>query len=271
MRPRVCAALLLATVIAAPARMEGSTKCPWPASLDAVAAAPGNHRVVLENEHVRVLDVTVAPGEREALHAHCRPSVMYLMQEGVYRDYDAEGRVIEEVEVAPPAAQFPMTLWLGPQPPHSVHNIDSRPTRLLRVELKGEDPQPPARAEEEIRRLEEIEWARAVRQKDKAWFERHLADDLVVTTGRTGRVTTKEDEIADILRTGASAASDQVTDLRIRAYGNMAIATFRLTAGGTDATGPYERTARYTESWIHRDGRWQLVASHSSLIPAAAK
>ncbi len=61
---------------------------------------------------------------------------MYLMQEGIYRDYDAEGRVIEEVTTPPPATQFPMTLWLGPQAPHSVHNLDGKPTRLLRVELK---------------------------------------------------------------------------------------------------------------------------------------
>lgn len=115
---------------------KGAVDCAWPASLDAVAAAPDNHRIVLENEFVRVLDVTVAPGEREHLHAHCRSSVMYLMQEGVYRDYDAEGRVIEEVTAAPPSSQFPMTLWLAPQAPHSVHNLDSRPTRLLRVELK---------------------------------------------------------------------------------------------------------------------------------------
>ena len=43
---------------------------------------------------------------------------MYLMQEGVYRDYDATGRIVEEVRVSPPASRFPMTLWLGPQAPH---------------------------------------------------------------------------------------------------------------------------------------------------------
>ena len=122
----------------APATAEAgvASRCAWPESLDAVVAAPGNHRVVLENEHVRVLDVTVAPGEREPLHAHCLPSVMYLMQEGVYRDYDASGKLVEEVTVAPPDSLFPMVLWLDPQAPHSVHNLDSRPTRLLRVELK---------------------------------------------------------------------------------------------------------------------------------------
>jgi hypothetical protein len=110
--------------------------CPWPDSLDAVAAAPGNHKVLLENEHVRVLDVTVQPGEREPLHAHCRSSVMYIMHEGLYRDYDSRGQLLEAVEIAPPPSTYPMTLWLDPQAPHSVHNLDPSPTRLLRVELK---------------------------------------------------------------------------------------------------------------------------------------
>jgi hypothetical protein len=113
-----------------------SPPCAWPESLDAVVAAPGNHKVLFENEQVRVLDVTVAPGESEPLHAHCRPSVLYVMSEGIYRDYDAAGNVIEEQKVAPPASAFPVTLWMGPQAPHAVENLDTTPVRLLRVELK---------------------------------------------------------------------------------------------------------------------------------------
>lgn len=110
--------------------------CAWPPSLDAATAAPANHRVALENERVRVLDVTVAPGEREAVHAHCRASVLYVMQRSVRRHYDAEGRVVEDVRVAPPASSLPTTLWVEPQAPHAVHNLDAGPVRLLRVELK---------------------------------------------------------------------------------------------------------------------------------------
>lgn len=113
-----------------------SPTCPWPDSLDAVAAAPANHRVVLENEHVRVLDVTVQPGEREPLHAHCRSSVMYLMYEGIYKDYGPGDELLSEVSESPSDAQYPMTLWVDPQGPHAVHNLDSRAVRLLRVEIK---------------------------------------------------------------------------------------------------------------------------------------
>jgi hypothetical protein len=113
-----------------------TTKCAWPPELDAVEAAPKNHRVLLENDRVRVLDVTVAPGEREAVHAHCWPSVMYVMYEGVDRNYDAEGRLIGEQKVAPPRAQFPQVFWLENTPPHAVENLDSEPIHLVRFELK---------------------------------------------------------------------------------------------------------------------------------------
>ena len=118
------------------ARSPAGKPCEWPDSLDAVAAAPNNHKVVIENDRVRVLDVTVAPGEMENLHAHCRSSVMYLMYEGIYKDYGPNGELVAEAKEAAPAEQFPMTLWLDPQGPHRVHNLDPKPVRLLRVELK---------------------------------------------------------------------------------------------------------------------------------------
>jgi Na+-transporting methylmalonyl-CoA/oxaloacetate decarboxylase gamma subunit len=39
--------------------------CPWPENLDAVKAA--------ENEHVRVLEVAIAPHSKEPIHTHCWP------------------------------------------------------------------------------------------------------------------------------------------------------------------------------------------------------
>jgi hypothetical protein len=120
-----------ATSVAAPV-----TECSWPAELDAVVAAPKNHKVVLENNRVRVLDVTVAPGEREAIHAHCLPSVMYVTYEGIDRNYDAQGQLIGEQKVAPPLSTFPQVYWLESTPPHAIENLDVQPIHLLRVELK---------------------------------------------------------------------------------------------------------------------------------------
>jgi hypothetical protein len=108
----------------------------WPDSLDAVIAAPQNHKVVLENERVRVLEVTVRPGEKEPLHMHRMPSVMYVMAEDNIRDYDAEGKLLYDSRTAKTPHKFPQTVWMPPQAPHSVHNLSKKPVRLLRVELK---------------------------------------------------------------------------------------------------------------------------------------
>lgn len=37
----------------------------WPPSMDAVVAAPESHRVLFENDDVRVLEVTIAASHRE--------------------------------------------------------------------------------------------------------------------------------------------------------------------------------------------------------------
>jgi quercetin dioxygenase-like cupin family protein len=118
------------------AKYDPNNPASWPDSLDAVVAAPQNHKVVLENEHVRVLEVTVRPGENEPLHMHRRPSVMYVMAEDNIRDYDAAGNVLYDSakEKAPP--QTPYTIWMEPQAPHWVENLSPQPLRLLRVELK---------------------------------------------------------------------------------------------------------------------------------------
>ncbi len=51
-----------------------------PASFDAIVAAPNSHRVLLEDDTIRVLRVEVAPGATEHVHDHQWPSVTYLEQ-----------------------------------------------------------------------------------------------------------------------------------------------------------------------------------------------
>ena len=63
----------------------------WSPCLDAVIAAPRNHRVLMEDETIRVLEVTVDPGEREALHHHRWPSLMVVLARPSYVNRDARG------------------------------------------------------------------------------------------------------------------------------------------------------------------------------------
>jgi hypothetical protein len=117
-------------------RYDPNNPSSWPDSLDAVVAAPQNHKVVLENERVRVLEVTVRPGEREPLHMHRMPSVMYVMAEDNIRDYDADGKLLYDSRTDKSPPKTPYTIWMEPQAPHVVENLSKKPVQLLRVELK---------------------------------------------------------------------------------------------------------------------------------------
>ena len=108
----------------------------WPPELDAVAAAPMNHKVLLENDDVRVLEVTMAPREVENLHHHRWPSVLYVMEAGHFIDRDTSGRVIVDTREMDGPLPLPFTMWKDAEAPHSVENLSDAPIRLIRVELK---------------------------------------------------------------------------------------------------------------------------------------
>jgi len=109
----------------------------WPPDLDAVLAAPLNHTVLLETDRVRVLEVTLAPGEVEPLHHHRWPSVLYITEMGHFIDRDMDGQVIADTRQIEGPLPLPLTMWKDAEAPHSVENLSDTVTiRLLRVEIK---------------------------------------------------------------------------------------------------------------------------------------
>jgi ketosteroid isomerase-like protein len=56
-------------------------------------------------------------------------------------------------------------------------------------------------------------------------------------------------------------------EMKVSTYGNTAIVTGIENLGGT-LNGIYgEMSLRFMNVFVHRDGRWQLVAHQSTLIP----
>lgn len=109
----------------------------WPPELDAVIAAPDNHEILLEHDRVRMLEVTLAPGEVEPLHHHRWPSVLYIQSAGDFLDLDAEENTIFDTRDLDAPLKFPLAMWKEPEAPHSVVNLSEDITiRLIRVEIK---------------------------------------------------------------------------------------------------------------------------------------
>ncbi len=109
---------------------------PWPEARDAVIAAPENHRLMLENERVRVLETIVQPGEIVPLHTHRWPAVHHILS---WSDIVRRGPT-GEVEVdtrGKPAPTVPGATWAGPLGPHTLENVGPGVVHVVSVELKG--------------------------------------------------------------------------------------------------------------------------------------
>lgn len=107
----------------------------WDPALDAVSAAPENHRVLYEDDVVRVISVSVKAGTQEKAHHHRWPSVFVIDSMVHLEDFDgATGKQIP----LPVPEKFdpPLIAKMPPQGLHFVRNLDSRDFHGTRVEFK---------------------------------------------------------------------------------------------------------------------------------------
>jgi hypothetical protein len=106
---------------------------PWPETLDAVIAAPRHHKLILENDRVRVLDTRIPAGDTVPVHTHRWPAVYYAVQTSHFIRRDQDGKVTFDSRGAPPLGTANFIECL---PPHSIENVGDAEIHLISVELK---------------------------------------------------------------------------------------------------------------------------------------
>jgi hypothetical protein len=114
----------------------GSREWPWPDVLDALVAARDYHRLLFENEHVRVLDVRIGPGRIVPVHTHKWPSIIQVRSASDFIRRDGDGNLLFDSRNAGPADNAPAIIWTDSMPPHSVENIGNAEIHLVSVEIK---------------------------------------------------------------------------------------------------------------------------------------
>jgi ketosteroid isomerase-like protein len=136
---------------------------------------------------------------------------------------------------------------------------------LIAVAVPGSRAAQPAASEAELRALEE-KLARAWVEKDRPFIEGLLAADWSVTDA-TGQVLTKDQVLAQTFAS-ADRTIDSMTidDVRVRLFGSMAVVTGRTRATGSYRGQTGSAVLRFTDVFVQRDGRWQIVASHGSSV-----
>ena len=122
--------------------------------------------------------------------------------------------------------------------------------------------------EQELKRLED-EWLNTYLRGDKATFDRFVADDFTGTDeSAVLRNKMQERELIQAPPSGAIKVSLTNEDVQVRIYGDTAIVTGRIVQkaerAGQDSFG---FQSRFTDTFLKRQGRWQVVARHYSRIP----
>ena len=106
-------------------------------SLDAAIAAPEYHKIVFENERVRVTDFRVKPGEIVPAHTHRWASVNYVLSLSDFLSYDGDGNLKLDSRTGKSDIKQGAVFCLPPlPPPHSVENIGESEIHAVSVELK---------------------------------------------------------------------------------------------------------------------------------------
>jgi ketosteroid isomerase-like protein len=112
----------------------------------------------------------------------------------------------------------------------------------------------------------ESDWAESVATNDVGILERILADDFV-GVDIDGSHYYKAGAMKDYRSGPSSFLSDHLNEVEIRFYGNTAVAQGSESWKKKDGT-----VGRFvwTDTWIKRNGKWQVVAAEDLVPPASA-
>jgi hypothetical protein len=100
-------------------------------------AAPGQHRPILENEAVLVLDVSIPAGVTVPAHLHPWPAVFITLKPAHLVFRNLAGEVVRETPAPSGLDESPRVEWReADKEPASVTNVGGSEMRALRIELK---------------------------------------------------------------------------------------------------------------------------------------
>ena len=135
-------------------------------------------------------------------------------------------------------------------------NCKNVPTEVPKIDY--------VKAEQYIRESEK-QWAEAVASGDSTVIQRILADDFIGVDS-DGNQYDKQHEVHGILEAPKFIKSNHLNDVKVRFYGNAAVAQGDETwvrHSGEQLTGRFV----WTDTWILRNDKWQIVAAEDLIAP----
>jgi ketosteroid isomerase-like protein len=108
-------------------------------------------------------------------------------------------------------------------------------------------------------------WNEAQVNRDSAALDALVASRFVDTEW-DGEVSNKQQFLADIRNPVYKPTLATIQDVKMNFFGDTAVVTGIYHTQGTYQGKPYDHVGRFTDTWVFDGGKWQCVASHTSLL-----
>jgi ketosteroid isomerase-like protein len=120
--------------------------------------------------------------------------------------------------------------------------------------------------EDQLKKMEQ-DRAVAVVKGDVKTLEGLTADDYVLINAN-GQVSDKATTMNDIKTGNIKLSSNDVSDLKVRVYGDTAVVTGKSNAKGTIRGRELKGPVMFTRVYVKKNGKWQSVAFQQTPIAA---
>ena len=112
------------------------------------------------------------------------------------------------------------------------------------------------------------DWNNALIKRDTAWFERNFAADASEIDNKAGAFSGRTAIITKMKADKTAFESAELSEMDIRIESGTAIVTgVNRIRGRDEKNQPFDVRVRFTDTFVKRDGRWQVWATHGTRIP----
>jgi ketosteroid isomerase-like protein len=129
----------------------------------------------------------------------------------------------------------------------------------VRVAAQQADPR-----ESKLLVLERL-WNEAQVHRDSSALDA-LVSSRFVNTEWDGEISDKQRFLADIKDPRFKPTVANIQEVKMNFFGDTAVVTGVYHTQGTYQGKPYDHVGRFTDTWVLDLGKWQCVASHTSLL-----
>ena len=93
-----------------------------------------------------------------------------------------------------------------------------------------------------------------------------LMADTFISVDHHGKLLNRSQYLADLKDPSYNPEEISNSETSVYLYGDTAIVSSAYRTKGMDNGKPFSHHGRFTDTWIRRNGKWQCIADHETLI-----